>query len=458
MELREYLRILLKRAWLILPLTFIATALALWFSYQQTPIYAATSTYVARLGGGLSTAENDTLIYGIDTLSGRDRISVTYCQVITSQSVRERAFQLIGLNPKLKQFEKYEVSCANLPNTNVLSLTVQGPSPDLALRLNEAIGLAGMERANPLYNSFPLENLDPPELQEDPVSPKTTLNAVLGGVLGLVVGVTLALTFEYLRTPSERLEGAAIRDLRVGTYNERYFRQRFEEETNRPYARLRPISMALLRLTPNEEFDLLPEATQTALLRSAALAIQDTIRQRSDIIAYLEPWTFGILLTETPGDEARGILQKLHSEIRARPFEFGGYVATFVASTGIVATSGDAMTYREILDKAHDALAKAESQGENSIHLITTMPGPFVQGGEEVPYSQPASGAVFNVSEENLFGSSPSAWDTVLNAPDVPAEPAKEEKPSRRRPRNPLAARAMQQQEPGSDSERKGDR
>lgn len=408
MELREYLRILTKRLWLILPLTFLALVTSLWVSYQQTPIHEVTSTYVAKLDPSLSAAPGDIPIYGIDTLAGRQRIFVTYCEVMTSRSVREQAYALLPVAPDREKLEEdYEVLCSNLVETNVLSLSVQGPSSRVALQLNEAIGMVGVARNNTLYNSFPLENLDPPEVEEDLVAPQTTRNGIIGGLLGLVVGILAALMAEYLRSPVERMEDASIRNLQVGTYNERYFRQRFQQEINRPYARLRPMSLALLRLIPNEEFDLMPESVQTSMLRNVALTMQDALKQRSDIIGYLRQWTFGILLTETSEEEARTILEHLHNEIRSKTFEASGYVATFSANTGVIAGSGDSMEVHTALHQASEALEAADSRGTNVVHLVSTTPKPFVMGQDESDQDErngASEGTVFNVSESDLFG------------------------------------------------------
>jgi diguanylate cyclase (GGDEF)-like protein len=251
----------------------------------------------------------------------------------------------------------------------------------LVKRLNEAIGVAGVSRTNSLYSFYPLEPLDPVALAEDQVSPKHSQNAILGGALGLAVGITLALMVEYLRSPLERLEAMSIRHPQMGVYNERYFKQRLEEETNRAHARLRPISVALVRLHPNEDFALLPEQVQTALLRNAAVLMEDQIRQ-GDILAYVKPQTFGILLAETPGDEAQTLLQQLHTDIRSHTFEVKGYVSSFIANTGVVASSGGSIGYQAMLDKAGEALITAEQIGENTIHLIRATPRPFLTSGE----------------------------------------------------------------------------
>jgi diguanylate cyclase (GGDEF)-like protein len=383
MELREYMRILLKRWWLIGSLTLLSLVTALLFSYAQTPIYESTSTYVTKLNTGLPNNADtaDTGIYAMDTLTGRARIFVTYCQIMTSQAVRAEAFSLLSLDSTAVDTTKYDVFCTNLPETNVLLVTVQGPSPELVKRLNEAIGVAGVSRTNSLYSFYPLEPLDPVALAEDQVSPKHSQNAILGGALGLAVGITLALMVEYLRSPLERLEAMSIRHPQMGVYNERYFKQRLEEETNRAHARLRPISVALVRLHPNEDFALLPEQVQTALLRNAAVLMEDQIRQ-GDILAYVKPQTFGILLAETPGDEAQTLLQQLHTDIRSHTFEVKGYVSSFIANTGVVASSGGSIGYQAMLDKAGEALITAEQIGENTIHLIRATPRPFLTSGE----------------------------------------------------------------------------
>lgn len=428
MELREYLRILLKRWWLIVPLTMLSLTTALLFSYNQTPVYEAQSSYVTKLDSTLPGGA-DTMIYAMDTLSGRERIFITYCEVMMSQTIRNEAFKLVGVSPEeVEADDNYKVTCTNLPETNVLLVSVQGPSPSLVVRLNEAVGLLGIARASTLYSYFPLEKLDPVTLNETPISPKNLQNGVLGGVLGLALGVSLALMIEYLRSPLDRLEAMSIRHPQLGIYNERYFRQRFEEETNRAHARLRPIAVAMLRLDPNEDFALLPEVVQTTLLRSAALMMNDSLRA-SDLVAYLKPRTFGIILPETPGDEAQSLLQKLHMDLRAQTFEAGGYVSSFVANTGLVSSSGGTMGYQTTLQKAVEALRAADEIGENTIHLVRATPRPFLtsEGADETSASGSDATLPFNGHLFDNRGLEDISWqdvqDTTGDLADWPSKP-----------------------------------
>ncbi|MFC1959481.1 Wzz/FepE/Etk N-terminal domain-containing protein [Chloroflexota bacterium] len=388
MELREYFRIVFKNWWIIVLLTLISLAGVLVISYAQTPIFRTTSSYVTGLDATIASSFDDT-IYGIDTLTGRQRIFVTYCELIRSQTVRDRAFELTGLNPADPSLEDYKTTCNVLPESNILLLLVDGPSPALTMRLNEAIGLAGMERTNSLYTYFPLEKLDSVSIEEVPISPDYAQNAVLGILLGLVVGVTLAFIIEYLRSPREQMEAMSIRNARLGVYNDRYFNSRLDEEINRARTRNRPISLAVLQLVPDEDFSLLQETTRDALLRQAALLIQGTVSD--DIVAYFGRYRFGILLAETPGQEAYDILLKLHATIRSKNFKDHEFETNFLARTGLVESSGGALGGQAMLARASEALTDTEAGGDQAIHIIRTTPQPFFTDAQASQANTPAT-------------------------------------------------------------------
>lgn len=380
MELREYFKILLGKWWLILPLTLMGFTYSLVFSYSQNPTYESVSTYITGVNPNITSQGNTDLIaYVSDVVAGRERIYTTICEVMTSRDVLDKALILLELDAKSIDISEYSATCTNLPDSQALSLAVTGPSPVLVQRLNEAIGRAGMARSNTPSNLSYVSSLDSASGSEQ-IGPKYLQNGVLGGALGLVIGVTLALMIEYLQSPLQRLEALSIRHPLFGIYNERYFRQRFEQELNRAQARNRPISLALLNLLPNEDFALLPEDTQNTLYRSAALMIEDAMRQ-GDIAAYMGPRTFGILLPETPASEAQDVLEALHAKIRTHTFDSGSYLTSFVANSGLVASSGGILGYQEMLNKAAEALRTANSTGENIIHLIRATT-PFVLGGD----------------------------------------------------------------------------
>ncbi len=402
MELREYLRILAKSWWFIIPITLIAVTASLAFSYATTPIYQSTSTYVAGLDPALSSTA-DAGIYGLDTLAGRERILPTYCGVLSSDQVREQAYSLLGVaDPVALGLDEYLVQCNVMPDSNILLLITEGPATALVVRLNEAIGLAGLARTNELYRAFPLQRLDNVILQPQPVSPNYVQNAVLAGILGLALGITLAFLVEYLRSPLDRLEEISIRNPVLGVYNERYFERRFQEEIQRARGRNRPISLAFTELVPDEDFGLLAENIQSMLLRQAALQIQDSLRE-GDRVAYFGQNVFGLLFAETPGDEARNMLVNLHYEVRLHTFRYEDYTAHFEAKSGLVESSGGALGVQAMMDKAAEALRNAELGGDNAIQFVRTSPAPFFLQGEGASGESDGLGALWSSDDDAML-------------------------------------------------------
>lgn len=375
MELRQYVQILFSRWWLILPATFIGLTGALLFSYTQDPIYQANSTYVTSLDTQI-TEDRDATIYALETLTGRQRIFVTYCEIMISKSVREASFRALNVDPTTELAEKYKIECTNLPETNVLLLTVEGPAPTLVQNLNDAVGVNGSVQANSLYQFFPLQRLDPPLLEEDPVAPQTVLNGVLGGAFGLVLGISAALLLEYLKRPSDQLAGLSIRNQQLGIFNENYFRRRFLEELERASVRMRPISLAVIRLQADDDFYRFPEEDRVTLVRRTALKLEEKLAQ-GNMIAYLRSMTFGVLLVETPSEDAMREVNALQALIRESSFTTeSGYRSNFVSNAGVVSSSGDLKSYNEMTKAAFEALQDAQEKG-NTLRLIRATPGPF---------------------------------------------------------------------------------
>ena len=373
MELREYIRILVKRWWLIIPMTLIAVTLTVFFSFSRTPVYESVSTYVTRLDARLSSV--DETIYGLDTLTSQQRIFVTYCQVMTSQSALAQGMELLNIPPGTVDMAKYDISCNVLPESNVLMLIVRGQAPLLVEKLNTAIGLAGMERVNELYHAFPINSLDTTVLNEDPVSPNHISNAILGGAMGIIVSVTLALLIEHFQGPNQRIAALSIRDAHLNIYKDIYFQRRLIEEINRARARHRPVCVVFLKLILDEDFSLLPENVKLSMLRSASLHIQDNLGH-GDIVAYRGNRVFEILAPEMTGHDAVEMLEHLHAEIRERTHNFDRHVANFSAISVVVESGGEDVDGLAMQNQGLEALEKSEKRGQTPILLVSNITTP----------------------------------------------------------------------------------
>jgi diguanylate cyclase (GGDEF)-like protein len=390
MELREYIQIIFKHIRIIIIFTVAAFAVTMAVSYNQTPIYQSESKYVVGIDCA-RTATPDDCVYAFEALTGRQRIFVTNCDIMKSSGVFKRAFGLIGLdlnNPDVAEAaEDYVVECSPLPESMVIMLVVQGTTPNIVQELNRAIGIVGIEAINERLGIFPVSLLDDVIFDEDPVSPNHFFNGVLGLALGVLVSVTLVLLLDYLRTPQEKMENISIYDPRINVYNSRYLQRRLNEEIQRSRMQHRLLAIALVHLTPDENFVLLAEDDQELLLRKAAERMKNVLRE-TDILAYRGNNTFGVMMPETSEQDALMIFKKLHEVMRDEPVESDryGYIINFTATTGLVENNGGTLEMHETMDVVLDALQKAMSSGANSIEFVRTKPSAFTVDETELEH------------------------------------------------------------------------
>lgn len=425
MELRQYIRIIVTSWWLIIPITLLAFVTAMLFSYSQTPIYEAASTYVTQLNPEIS---QNNVFYGLDTLTGRDRIYVTFCNVMTSEAVFTEALRIMNITTlDIPSIEQYKTTCNVLPSSNIIMLITVGPSETLIERLNQAIGLAGTDQANRIYGTFQVSQLDPTKRQLDPISPSHSRSAILGIALGLVTSITMSILLDYLRSPLEKIEAQAVRDGLLNVYNDRYFKQRLGEEIRRSRSRQRPLSIAYSKLMPTEDFALLPENIQESMKRVVVQFMEDRLGE-SDFLSYNRKTdTFMLLLPETNNSEARDTMVKMHQDMTLRSFQYGDYIANFELDTGIVESSGENLTTERISEKAQKAITKAQQTPKSKLIFLRDAPNPFVVEGSgeeaeefiEVPVTR-AEFITGNAAKAD--GIAPSFMPTVA-APETVSSP-----------------------------------
>ena len=272
MELREYLKIVLRSWWVIIPIVMGALSLSLLFSYTRTPVFESQSTHIIAFTDSSGLVDQADRYYILDLLVGRQQLAVNFCQTIISDNNYFDALRALNIDESMWEpvldasgneiakpqldLGKYDISCNVLPESSVLLLIVRGTSPQLVKELNNGLAVVGRGKVESIYNNMlTIEVLTSPSVDEgEPISPNHTQNAALGLGLGVVVGLTAALMMDYFRSPLEKMGDASIRDPFTNAYNERYFTKRLAEEVERSHQRNRPISVGLLELKPNEDY------------------------------------------------------------------------------------------------------------------------------------------------------------------------------------------------------------
>jgi tyrosine-protein kinase len=202
MEIRDHLRILRKRAWLVIATTLLCAGAALVASLSTTPVYQGNAKLlvVARTDrNGLSPYEGALL---------SQQLVKSFAEILQSRAIAEAALRLDPL-PFTPQQLQAKISAEPVTETQLIDLKVEDTDPARARRLTNSVARGFLMRLPDLQSGSALKvSLVEPALRpSDPIRPRTRVNVGLGLVLGLMVGVGLAYLRAFLdrtvKTPEE---------------------------------------------------------------------------------------------------------------------------------------------------------------------------------------------------------------------------------------------------------------
>ena len=191
MELRDYLRILRQRGWLIVLLGMLTAGSAYGFSTMQTEVYQAISRLLLkyRPDFGQTQAAKELLRDYAQWLKSSYRAA----SVIDQLQLDMTPFELLGA-----------VEVERSTDSNIIQIRVKNSDGNLANDIARAWGdqliqwrnqeNAGLRREDRIDAEF----LDDPQFGLD--SPQTKVNTLAGAVFGMLLGVVLIFLLEWLQS------------------------------------------------------------------------------------------------------------------------------------------------------------------------------------------------------------------------------------------------------------------
>ena len=385
MELKLYLRILLSKWWLIL-IAIILTVVPTYFYVNNQPwIYEATTTFVIRPRAS-STADTEEFVKAVDTLSNRVEINTTFAEVASSDIVKSRAVESLGLSGEERKGLK--ISSRVVAGTNVLEITVQGLDPGIARDVAEAVSVETVNYVGNLYDVFELEPLDLPEQSNKPVSPNKTLNIAVGGFFGVLLGISLIFLLEYLKEPAAEELSFNIIDPETGVYNKTYFMLRLRQEMSRAWRNRYALSVALMEVNNRS----LASGTShqipaTKALPQITVALGPNLRDE-DVLAHLGNSMFALLLPDMTDKAARDLLEEVRAKIGLLSADEVGTEKglTIYSAIGIAAYQHGEIDEEEFLVQAAEALTEAAATTYGKVSLYsaheTDEQAPVIDGHE----------------------------------------------------------------------------
>ncbi|RLC76074.1 MAG: hypothetical protein DRJ03_20620 [Chloroflexi bacterium] len=369
MELKIYLRILLKKWWIVLPVFLVTFTSTIVFTFTQAPTYRAVATFVVTPTSSFGDIRS--FASGLDMLSRRTEIATTYTEVAISHLIRGQASEELGLSQS--QRKGLSVESKLRAGTNVFEIVVEGNDPVLVRDFANTIGVKTMAYVQELYEMYSLSPLDEATVPNFPIKPNKMLNLALGGVFGLALGVGLAFLSVYLQTPVESVTGLGIFDDETGVYNNRYFGQRLGEEMSRAKRNEYPLSLALMNVDQLEIMNgHLSAQDRSEALRKVAVFLKQYLREE-DIIARFGETVFAFLLPDMPEEKAKAVMEKLQTRIAWTPFEIerSGIKLNLNGAAGVAAYNYNGTGQDDFLSQADQALQLAKTAGYGKVCVLS---------------------------------------------------------------------------------------
>ncbi|QIK65380.1 polysaccharide biosynthesis tyrosine autokinase [Nocardioides sp. HDW12B] len=207
MTLRDYIRALRKRWWLVVAAALAGASLSAVWVQQLPPVYQGTVTFFA------TTPSLDPSSPLQSDLFGQQRVN-SYVRLLKSELMAERVVADTDLDLSEREVMTSVEGKADL-NTVLLTAEIRNTSPDRVQAITESVAVempSLVEEIESEGGQAPvlLRRVSGPTINTSPVSPQKELWVAAGLLLGLALGVAVALLRGLLdrtvRTPEDLRE------------------------------------------------------------------------------------------------------------------------------------------------------------------------------------------------------------------------------------------------------------
>jgi capsular polysaccharide biosynthesis protein len=192
--LRDVVRVLWRRLWLIIAVTIVIVGGALGSGLAQTPSYEASTKLLV----GQQKGAGDPFNLAGD-VQGLQLLTQTLATAVNTRPVAQVVIQQLDLSINPNDLMA-NVQVEQIPDTQFVQVTYKDTSPERAQLIANSIAdvfSARISEISPKASGVTVTVWEPATVPTNPVSPNFLLILPLALVLGIVLGVTLALLLEY---------------------------------------------------------------------------------------------------------------------------------------------------------------------------------------------------------------------------------------------------------------------
>ena len=193
LELKEYLKLLLKWMWLIIAVPLLASILSAYISiFILEPVYEANTTlYVIHKSNGseFSIAYNDLLI-------GQQLVK-DYKEIVKSRRITTKVIEELELGYLSPSQLANKISVDSKNETRLIEIRVQDKDPRTAANIANKVAEVFKEEVVEIMKVENINIVDTAQVPVNPIKPRLLMNVAVAFVLGLLVAVGLAFVIEY---------------------------------------------------------------------------------------------------------------------------------------------------------------------------------------------------------------------------------------------------------------------
>ena len=352
MEIKYYLRTLLRGWWLIFLTMLIALEVAMVLDYIATPIYQAKASFAVSPNITELSSSSD-ILSSLDTLDKRS-IVTTYAEFLNSQRIYDETLASLNIDPTT--LTKYTRTTIVITDSNVLELTVQGTDPNTVAVLANSIGQHAIAVIQNLYSAYDISMLDPAVPSQLPVRPVPLRDAGLALALGLVIGCALAILRAQIQSSFDTFRRQSNVDKVSLAYTRRFIERRLEQELVRNPDGV--LSFGLVQLEGIRGMvGNLPQNLVQDLMRNVTQTFQKELRG-NDMIARWDDITYAILLPTTAEPAAQRTFDRLSSAI-SQPVYLKDYDERInLQPLTSVTTTHDHETVEQVISQTQNSLRR----------------------------------------------------------------------------------------------------
>lgn len=199
LDVKELLRTLWKRAWIIILCAALAASISLVYTRNFiTPTYKASATmYVNNNSEATSAMTSSDLAVALQLVN-------TYVNIIQSDKVLERVIDATGLNISSAQIRQM-LSAEVVGKTEMFRVSIVSPNPQMSMDIVNAIASIAPAEISQIVKGSDAKVVDYAKLPASPYAPNYVTNTILGGLIGafVVIAVIVLIMLTDYRVRSE---------------------------------------------------------------------------------------------------------------------------------------------------------------------------------------------------------------------------------------------------------------